>query len=120
MSGQRRGGIIQIQANGERFDALGNWTYNPGVPKREAIIGADGVHGYKETIQVPFIEGEITDRKGLDLKKLLSLKDATITMALANEKTFVLRDAWQAGEGTANTEAGNIPVRFEGMDAEEV
>lgn len=116
----RRGGIIQLLVNGQRYDAKGNFTYNFGAPMREAIIGADGVHGYKETPQVPFIEGEITDSVALDVKALLELGDATVTMPLANGKTFVLRNAWFASEGTANTEEGNIAFRFEGKSGEEV
>lgn len=117
---QRRGGLIQFQINGEIYDAKGEFTYNLGRPLRETIVGADGVHGYKETPQVPFIEGEITDRGNLNLAKLVSETGATVTLELANGKVVVLRDAWFAGEGTGNTEEGNIAVRFEGMNAEEV
>lgn len=115
MSGnQRRGGIIQVQANGKIYDAKGNYTYNLGRPVREAIVGADRPHGYKETPQVGFIEGEITDRSDLDLDELVTLKDATVTLELANGKVIVARDAYYAGEGTGNTEEGNIAVRFNG------
>lgn len=120
MASQRRGGIIQIQIDGSVLDAKGGFTYNLGKPKREAIIGADVVHGYKETVQVAFIEGEITDRDTLDLAALLGLTDNQITLALANGKTIVLRHAWCAADGTGNTEEGNIQVRFEGLDAEEI
>jgi hypothetical protein len=120
MSNQRRGGIIQLQVNGEIQDAKGNYTYNLGRPKREAIVGSDTTHGYKETPQVAFIEGEVTDRGSLDLDKLVTMTDATVTLELANGKVVVLRDAWYAGEGTGNTEEGNIAVRFEGKSAEEI
>jgi hypothetical protein len=120
MANQRRGGIIQVQVNGEIHDAKGEFTYNLGQPMREAIIGADGVHGYKETPQVPFIEGEFTDRAALDLEALVNTKDATIVLALANGKVISLRDAWYASEGTGNTDEGNIEVRFEGLSAVEV
>src|SRR5574340_429631 len=117
---QRRGGVISLQVNGELYEAKGDFTYNLGRPMREAIIGADAVHGFKETPQVAFVEGEITDRGTLDLDKLVTLEDATVTLQLANGKVIVLRDAWFAGEGTGNTGEGNIGVRFEGKDAEEV
>lgn len=116
---QRRGGIIQVQVNGEVFDAKGSWTYNLGRPVKEALLGADGVHGYTETPQVAFIEGEITDRGNLDLDALLGIKDATVTLKLGNDKMIVLRGAVHAGEGTGNTQEGNIPVRFIGDGAEE-
>jgi hypothetical protein len=121
MAGQnRRGGVLFLKVNGEIYDAKGNFTYNLGQPKREGIVGADSVHGYKETPQVPFIEGEITDRAGLDLAALCNLDDATATLELANGKVITLRNAWYAGDGTGNTEEGNIDVRFEGLSADEV
>lgn len=120
MANQRRAGLIQVQLNGEVLDAKGNFTYNLGRPMREAIIGSDGVHGFKETPQVAFVEGEITDRTDLDLAALVETEDATVTLTLGNTKVIVLRDAYFAGEGTGNTEEANIAVRFEGANAEEI
>lgn len=117
---QRRGGIIQFQVGGVLQDAKGNFSYNLGRPKREPILGADTVHGFTEKPQVSFIEGEITDRGSLDLAALVISQDVTVTLELANGKVIVLRDAWFAGEGTGNSEEGNIAVRFEGKQAEEI
>ena len=114
------GGVIGFQINGEVYQAKGEFTYNLGRPKREAVIGADGVHGHKETPQVPFIEGEITDRKDLDLNALTTLTGATATLELANGKVIALRDAYYAAEGTGHTEEGNIDIRLEGASAEEI
>jgi hypothetical protein len=118
--GQRRGGIISIKANGVIYDAKGAFTYNLGRPIREAIVGSDGIHDYKETPQVAFIEGAITDRGTLDLEALLDMTDATVTLELANGKVIVLRNAWNASDGTGNTEEGEIPFRFEGPSAKEI
>lgn len=117
---QRRGGIIQLQLNGELQDAKGSFTYNLGRPVREAVVGADAVHGYTEKPQVAFIEGELTDRGTMDLEKLVMLTGATVTLELANGKVIVLRDAWFASEGTGNSDEGNIGVRFEGKSGEEI
>ena len=117
---QRRGGIIKVQVDGEVYDAKGNWTYNLGRPKREEIVGSDAIHGYKETPQAPFIEGEITDRQTMDLNKLVTLKNATVTLELANGKVIGLNDSYYAGDGTGNTEEGNIQVRFVGLTADEI
>lgn len=103
------------------LDAKGDFTYNLGLSKREAVIGMDGVHGYKETPQVAFIEGVITDREDFDLNAFLKTTDATITLKLANNKLIVLRDAWYANEGTGNSGEGEIPFRFESRNrAEEI
>lgn len=116
----RRAGTIFFKADSTQYDAKGSFTYNLGADKREAIVGADKVHGFKETKQVAFIEGEITDRADLDVQKLLELDDVTVTLELANGKTILLRNAWFAGDGNIGTEEANIAVRFEGQSAEEV
>lgn len=121
MAGKNRvGGLIALKIDGDLVKAKGNFTYNLGAPKRDAVIGADTVHGYKEVVQVPFIEGELTDHRGMSLEALIYGEDKTITLELANGKVIVLREAWFAGEGTGNTEEGNIAIRFEGLSAEEI
>lgn len=116
----RVGGIIEFKANGELYSAKGSWTYNLGAPKREAVVGSDAVHGYKELPQAPKLEGAITDKSDLDVKSLLTLKDATVTLSLANGKVVVFRDAFFDGDGNVTTEEGEIEVSFSAMSAEEV
>lgn len=117
----RRGGQIQVQVNGVLYNAKGEFTYSLGRPKRDAIVGSDNrVHGYKESGQVPYCEGKFTDTGDLDLNELVSISGATVTIALANGKVFVLSDAYYAGEGEVATDEGEIGVRFEGVEAEEV
>lgn len=120
MSNQRRAGIIFVKVNGQQYDAKGDFSYNLGRPLREGIAGSDGVHGYKETPQIPYIEGEITDRGDLDVEALLDVSGATVTLELANGKVIALKDAWFAGEGSISTSEANITTRFEGMSADEI
>lgn len=118
----RKGGIIELKIDGEIYQAKGAFTYGLGRPVREAIVGHDTVHGFKETPIAPFIEGEITDNDELSLDTLAEATDVTVTLRLANGKTIALRNAWCTnpdGLG-ANTEEGNIAIRFEGLRAEEV
>jgi len=116
----RVGGIIFVKYNGVQLKAKGSWEYNIGQGMREAVVGSDGVHGYKELPQVPFISGTATDDADLNLKTLLNISDATVQLELFNGKIVVLEQAFFAGEGTASTEEGEIAVRFEGLNAEEV
>lgn len=120
MSGNRVGGTIALQIQGEVYDAKGNFTFNLGRPKRDAVIGANRVHGFKETQQPAFIEGEITDANELSLTKLVGLDGVTVTLSLSNGKVIILRDAWYAAEGTGNTDEGNFQVKFEAITGEEV
>ena len=113
-------GFISLAVNGVIQQAKGSFTYNIGKVKREAIVGADRVHGFKAMPQVPFIDGEITDRQDLDVEALMDLDEVTITLSLANGKTILLEDAWYAADGDIATEEANIQFRFEGLSAEEV
>ena len=116
----RKAGLIEIAVNGNLMQAKGNFTYNLGAPKREGIPGADRVHGFKESVQIPMIEGEATDDSDLDVEALIRTEEATITLKLANGKVIVLRNAWYAADGNVQTEEANIQLKFEGLSAEEV
>ena len=76
----RRSGTIYLRIDGTQYDARGSFTYSLGPPKREAIVGPDGVHGYKEMPQVPYIEGEIVDSRDLDLAALQGVTESTVTL----------------------------------------
>lgn len=114
------GGIIELKINGEVYQAKGNFTYNLGKPKYEPVIGADRPHGFKGTPQAPRIEGEITDNDELDMEKVVTIKNATATLSLANGKVIVLKQARYTGDGDAQTEEGNIQLVLHGLSAEEV
>lgn len=120
MSRNRRGGLLFVKVDGVQYDAKGAFTYRPGNRKRTGIPGPDKVHGYKSETQVPFIEGMITDDRELDLSAFQNLTDSTVTLEVANGKTFVLRNAWYAADGDVTTEEGEVQVRFEGLSGEEI
>ena len=116
----RIGGILFAKVDGTQVKAKGNWTYNLGVNKKEMVAGMDGVHGYTEKPQIPFIEGAITDASDFDLAAFMALNDSLITLELANGKVIQLSNAVNASDGNVTTEEGEIAVRFEGMKAVEV
>ena len=117
---QPRFGILQFQIDGEVYRAKGNFTYGTGGEQRESVMGADTMHGVKVTRVPGFIEGEVTDSAELSLFDLKHVKDATITLTLESGKVFVLPEATQVGDANANTEEGNISVRFEGPKGDEI
>lgn len=114
------GGKIFVKVDGQQYRAKGSWSYNIGEDVREAVVGSDQVHGYKEMPQVPFIEGTISDTANLNMTNLLRITDATVTLELNNGKIIALNNAWFAGPGTASSEEGEIEARFEGLSAEEI
>lgn len=115
------GGILNFKINSVLQVAKGDFTYNLGVPKHEAVMSSSGtVAGFKVTPVVPFIEGEITDRGDFDVKALLGLRDGVITLELINGKVIVLSGAHSSSDGEVSTGEGSIKVRFEAVSAEEI
>lgn len=111
--GKRVGGIITFKVDGTRYSAKGDFTYGLGTPKREAVIGTGDIAGYKETPQVSFIEGAITDSAEIKTIDLANVVDATVVLNLANGKSVVLREAYFAGDAQGTTGEGEFAIRFE-------
>lgn len=117
---KRVAGTLYLAVNGTTLPAKGSFQVGYGEEKKEAVVGVSGVHGYKAMAQVAFIEGVITNRADLDVKALLRVENATITLEFRGGKTLVLRDAWFAGDGVLNADEGELQVRFEGLALEEL
>lgn len=120
MSNSRVSGRLFFKVDGQQYSVSASVSYNLGRPKRESFSSSAHEHFYKEVPQVPYIEGEVIDNGSLDVAKFMDLSDATITAELRNGKTVVVRNGWQAGEGTVNAEESKMPFKFEGQSAEEV
>ena len=106
------GGIISLKVNGVIYNAKGAFTWAKGAPTRESVIGVDGIHGYKDMITVPFIEGSITDTDGLNLDDLEDLVDSTVTLELPSGKIFSLYEAFFTNpDGLSGTTEEALTVR---------
>lgn len=114
----RVAGTIELKVNGDLLRAVGDFTFNLGKPKREGVIGATGIDGFKEMPQLAFIEGTIRHTDRTNVAAICDVTDATVTLTLANKQVFVLRNAWFAGDSTGHTEEGTFDVRFEGVSGE--
>ena len=121
MDNNLKTGFFHLKVNGKVISAKGNFKYNMGAPKHEALLGSDGsVVQIKQVAQVPFIEGEIYDRFDQDLSTILQLNGGTATLELSNNKVIILRDCYYAGSGDVGTDEGNITFRLEAFSAEEM
>lgn len=120
MANRRVGGIIFFNINGEQFQAKGEFTHNINPTKRESVVGADGVHGFKEEPKAPYIEGAITDSDELDTEAFMAIRDATVVLELANGKVVQLQEAFYAADGDVTSSEGEIQVRFEGIRGREI
>ena len=117
---QIRVGTITLLIDGVQYALAGDFTLNPGVDKKEEIVGPDGTVGIKVTPQAAVLEGPVRDTDGLDVKKLLGLENVTVTAELANGKAWVLPNASNTSDGTMNIAEGEIPVRFVSQSADEM
>ncbi|MBK8159128.1 MAG: phage tail tube protein [Rhodospirillaceae bacterium] len=120
MSSNRVAGVAFIKVDGEQYALRGNLTVNIDAFTRTGVAGQDGVHGYTEAPQVPFISGDISDSAGLPLQDIAKITDSTVVAELANGKSYILRNAWAAESRELNAAEGTISVRFEGMQGEEI
>ena len=120
MANRRVGGILFLKVDGELFQAKGEFTYNINPVKRESVVGQDTVHGFKEEPTVIFFEGAITDSDTLDVQGFQAIRDATATLELANGKVIVFRECFYAADGDITTSEGEIQVRFEAIEGEEI
>ena len=117
MAGESRvAGVLYFKVDGIQHAARGNFSYSLGGYKREAVEGADRIHGYTEKPIVSYIEGDITDRRDLDMKAFDELDGVTVTLEVANGKTILIRNAWNASERKVNASEGSSTVRFESSE----
>jgi hypothetical protein len=108
-----RVGTLFFLINGTQYALAGDFTINPGGPKRESMMGPDGTRATKETFEPATCEGDLRDNDGLDVQFLKSLQGVTITAQLANGKSWVLVNADQTGDCAVGTAEGTIAVKFE-------
>lgn len=120
MAAARIAGTCFLKLDGQQYDLKGDLSVMPHSIKREGVAGMDGIHGFKETQVVPFIEGTVTLSPGLSVKALQGVSDSTVTAELSNGKVYVLRNAWFAGEPAIDGAEGQVPLRFEGLECLEV
>lgn len=116
---QRRGGVTYFTVNSVGYDMKGQATYRIVGAERAAVVGQDGVHGYRESPRPATLELTISDRGDLDLKALALVSDATLQLQLANGKVVTFRNAWATGDWEASTEEGEVRAMFEAVSASE-
>ena len=100
----RIAGTFYLKINNKLLHASGDFSYSLGLPKREGMTtSSEGSVGYKEEQTIPHMEGDLID-KNLDQNELSNVTDGTVTLELANGKTFVLSNAYCCGDLKASTD----------------
>ena len=114
------GGTAFVLVNGRQYALEGTLTVSPTTVVREGKAGLSGVIGYTERARVPYIEGTFATDEDLALDDIKAMRDGTVQADLANGKSYVLRNAWHAGEPEIDAAEGTVPLRWEGKDCEEI
>ncbi|TXH34064.1 MAG: phage tail protein [Rhodospirillaceae bacterium] len=120
MADNRIAGVCYLKADGQQFALKGDLTINIDKVTRTGVAGADRVHGFTETVNIPFISGTVSLTSDLSIEKLQEMTDVTVVAELANGKSYILRNAWSAESRELNASEGQTPVRFEGKSGEEL
>ncbi|MCQ4765032.1 phage tail tube protein [Cloacibacillus evryensis] len=120
MGDRKIAGVITLTVDGVKQACAGNFKYNLGTPNRTTLVGQDGVHGFSEEPRAPWIEGDLRNTKGFDVKAFYEKEGIDAQLKLCTGETFVFIDGWVNGDGTVDTKEATIPFRFDAMSAEKV
>src|SRR5262245_50643382 len=105
---QRVAGIAYVLVDGQQYPLRGNFTVSASALERAGVAGQDYVHGFSELPRVPYIEGDITTIPGLSVDTLERMINVTVTAELANDSTYVLREAWCRSALEINARDGQV------------
>jgi hypothetical protein len=113
-------GRATIKYNGNTLLTDKGAKLNMGGVERKAVEG-DTVHGYAEEVKAPFIDCNISLRRGASLQAIVDITDATVTFEADTGQVYTLTNAWSSvpPEITAG-DGGKVPVKFYGMKCDEI
>lgn len=87
---------------------------------RNGVSSDLGAVGYQEgEFEYPFIECEQIHGADIDIEKLKSATDITVTFLTDTGKSWVLQNAWVKDILTLDSK-GKLPTKFEGMRVDPV
>ncbi|HGJ5864964.1 phage tail tube protein [Arsenophonus nasoniae] len=110
----RLAGTAYVTVNGITIMVAGDFTYSPSRFTRETLVGMDGVHGYKEKPNAPFISCRVRDSGGTSVADFNDQTDVTVVSELANGKTIIGEGMWTVRTQEVQSEEAVFEVRWEG------
>lgn len=113
MPGQRIAGTVYLQTPIGNVEIGGSWTVSIAKVNREAVVGAGGGGGYKETPVACYCEGDVLLTPELALLGLEAITDGAFTVELANGRAYTFQHAWTGKAPEANAIDGTGTLRFE-------
>lgn len=113
--GKRLAGTCYIKVDGEQLEVSGGMEAPLASSKKEAVVGASRVAGFKESVISPYIKVAAILVPGFPKDKLASSNDMTITAEFANGDVYTLSGAWLVGESAHKGEDGTADLEFGGL-----
>ncbi len=112
-------GTAQVTVDGTTYQLEGGLKYSPSKVKREAMMGPDGFHGWKETPIPGSITMSLRDAGSLTVADFNAMRNATVVAQLANGKIVVGRNMGSTDSQEVDTEDAKFEVKFEGPQVSE-
>ena len=114
--GKRIAGVCYVKADGTQFEVKGGLECPIVERKREPVVSATGVVGFKETTVVPFVKVTAFFTADFPIPLIKTGTDVTVTAEFANGRVYTLSGAWVAHESSVKGEEGEIELEFNGID----
>lgn len=119
MSSNLIAGIAQATIDGVTRQLEGGAKYSPSTVKREAMMGQDGFHGWRETPVPGSITLSLRDAGDMTVADFNALRNSTVVLELANGKTVVGRNMGTVDAQEVDTVDAKFEVKFEGPQVSE-
>jgi hypothetical protein len=119
MSSNLIAGTAQVTVDGVTYQLEGAAKYMPSTVKREALLGMDGFHGWKETPVAGSISLSIRDGSSFAVGAFNTVRNATVVLVLANGKIVTGRNMGAVDTQEVEAEDGKFELKFEGPQVSE-
>ena len=116
----RVAGVTKVTLDGEAFRVKGSVEIVYSDVKREAVVGLDGFHGYKEEPKACSIKLDLTVGPELSLSRLKTVTNSTVVCEGPTGATFVLANAVFDGDGAYDPGEGKLSAMLFGSSIREL
>jgi hypothetical protein len=111
---RRLAGITVASVNGVVYNVT-EFSWSPGIYKRESLTSFSGVDGYSELYRPPYVAGKFRDAKSVSVNSFNAMTNATVVFQLANGKSIVGHGLWNTGETDVAGVDATFDFKFEGI-----
>lgn len=112
---KRIAGTMYVKVDGEQLEISGGFECPAMQVKREAVMSATGMAGFKETVNRQYVKMTSLFTPNFPLATLQSNTEMTVTVELANGKVYTLSGAYVEGDSVIKGDDGTIDLEFTGV-----